>query len=131
MHSTTISDLHTTLPSLHQSLRFPSFPENPPIKQHRESPDSMLRLINSMLNTEEKRVKMSDAMLSAYDRELYQSKPLRQWGGGPLILLDVESLGRNCGTSCTVDGMHYDGTVYEAVVHVMLNGLLIESHQKL
>ena len=31
-----------------------------------------------MLNIEEKMVKMSDAMLSAYDRELYQSKPLRQ-----------------------------------------------------
>lgn len=91
----------------------------------------MPRLINSMLNTEEKRVKMSDAMLSAYDTELYQSKLLRQWGGGPLILLDVESLGRNCGTSCTVDGMHYDGIVYEAAVHVMLNALLIESHQKL
>lgn len=74
---------------------------------------------------------MSDAMLSAYDTELYQSKLLRQWGGGPLILLDVESLGRNCGTSCTVDGMHYDGIVYEAAVHVMLNALLIESHQKL
>ncbi|RVW98309.1 hypothetical protein CK203_034315 [Vitis vinifera] len=91
----------------------------------------MPRLINSMLNTEEKRLKMSDAMLSAYDTELYQSKLLRQWGGGPLILLDVESLGRNCGTSCTVDGMHYDGIVYEAAVHVMLNALLIESHQKL
>ncbi|RVW15304.1 hypothetical protein CK203_085625 [Vitis vinifera] len=61
----------------------------------------MPRLINSMLNTEEKRVKMSDAMLSAYDTELYQN------------------------------GMHYDGIVYEAAVHVMLNALLIESHQKL
>lgn len=91
----------------------------------------MPRLINSMLNTDEKKEKMSDEMLSAYDRELYQSKLLRQWGGGPLILLDVESLSRNCGTSCTVDGMHYDRIVYEAAIHVMLNALLIESHQKL
>ena len=88
-------------------------------------------LINSMLNTEEKREKMDDAMVSAYNRELYQSKLLRQWGGGPLILLDVESLSRNCGISCTVDGMHYDEVVYEAAAHVMLNALLIESHQKL
>ena len=59
---------------------------------------------------------MSDAMLLAYDRELYQCKLLRQWERGPLILLDVESLGRNCGTSCTVYGMHYDGIVCEAAV---------------
>ncbi|CBI38252.3 unnamed protein product, partial [Vitis vinifera] len=65
---------------------------------------------------EEKRLKMSDAMLSAYDRELYQCKLLRQWRRGPLILLDVESLDRNCGTSCTVYGMHYDGIVCEAAV---------------
>ncbi|WJZ98272.1 hypothetical protein VitviT2T_016811 [Vitis vinifera] len=85
----------------------------------------MPRLINSMLNTEEKRVKMSDAVVAAYDREIYQSKLLRQFGGGPLLLLDVESLSRKCGVSCTVDGMHYDGVVYEAAVHVMLNTLRI------
>lgn len=91
----------------------------------------MPRLINSMLNTEEKREKMGDAILSAYNTELYQSKLLGQWGGGPMILLDVESLSRNCGISCTADGMHYDGVVYEAAAHVMLNALLIESDQKL
>ena len=31
-----------------------------------------------MLNIEEKMVKMSDAMLFAYDTALYHSKPLRQ-----------------------------------------------------
>nr|CAN66127.1 hypothetical protein VITISV_002395 [Vitis vinifera] len=61
---------------------------------------------------EEKRLKMSDAMLSAYDRELYQCKLLHQW---------------NCGTSCTVYGMHYDGIVYEAVVTW---NTLIDSHCK-
>ena len=85
----------------------------------------MPRLINSMLSTEEKRAKMSDAVVAAYDREIYQSKLLRQSGGGPLLLLDVESFSRKCGVSCTVNGMHYDGVVYEAVVHVMLNALHI------
>ena len=70
---------------------------------------------------------MSDAMLFAYDRELYQCKLLRQWRRGPLILLDVESLDRNCGTSCTVYGMHYDGIVYEAAVTW---NTLIDSHCK-
>ena len=76
---------------------------------------------------EEKRLKMSDAMLFAYDREFYQCKLLRQWRRGPLILLDVESLDRNCGTSCTVYGMHYDGIVYEAAVTW---NTLIDSHCK-
>ncbi|GLT97349.1 hypothetical protein SLE2022_149190 [Rubroshorea leprosula] len=87
-------------------------------------------LINSMLNTQEKREKMGDAMWHAYDRALGYSRLLRQTGG-PLVLLDIESLTWNCGPRCTADGMHYDGAVYEAAVHVMLNTLLIESHQKL
>uniref|UniRef100_A0A5B7BTI7 PC-Esterase n=1 Tax=Davidia involucrata TaxID=16924 RepID=A0A5B7BTI7_DAVIN len=90
----------------------------------------MPMLINSMLNTEEKREKMTDAMRDAYDKELYGSKLLRQ-SGGPLLLLDIQSLSRKCGTHCTVDGIHYDGAVYEAADHIMLNALLIESHQKL
>ncbi|KAA8530712.1 hypothetical protein F0562_005354 [Nyssa sinensis] len=90
----------------------------------------MPMLINSMLNTEEKREKMTDAILDAYDKELYGSKLLRQ-SGGPLLLLGIRSLSRKCGTQCTVDGMHYDTVVYEAAVHIMLNALLIESHQKL
>ncbi|KAK9274834.1 hypothetical protein L1049_022087 [Liquidambar formosana] len=90
----------------------------------------MPMLINSMLNTEEKREKMSSAARNAYDREISDSKLLRQFGG-PLLLLDIQSLSRNCGSWCTVDGMHYDGAVYEAAVHIVLNALLIESHQKL
>ncbi|XP_059623275.1 protein ALTERED XYLOGLUCAN 9 [Cornus florida] len=87
-------------------------------------------LINSMLNTEEKREKMTDAIQVAYDEELYRSKLLRQ-SGGPLLLLDIDSLSRKCGTQCTIDGMHYDEAVYQAAVHILLNALLIESHQKL
>lgn len=87
-------------------------------------------LINSMLISEEKREKMKDAMRNAYDTELYGSKLLRR-SGGPLLLLDIQSLSQKCGQQCTVDGMHYVGLVYEAAVHIMLNALLIESHQKL
>ncbi|XVE72018.1 hypothetical protein DITRI_Ditri11bG0005000 [Diplodiscus trichospermus] len=90
----------------------------------------MPMLINGMLNTEEKREKMSDAMWHAYDRALGDSKLLRQTGG-PLLLLDIQSLTWNCGPRCTTDGMHYDGAIYEAAVQIMLNALLIESHQRL
>ncbi|XP_015066659.1 uncharacterized protein LOC107011602 [Solanum pennellii] len=90
----------------------------------------MPKLINSMLNTDEKREKMSDVIWKAYTDELYSSKLLRQ-SGGPLLLLDIHALSNNCGAHCTADGMHYHRVVYEAAVHVMLNGLLIESNQKL
>ncbi|XP_011038337.1 PREDICTED: uncharacterized protein LOC105135244 [Populus euphratica] len=87
-------------------------------------------LINGMLNTEEKREKMNDEMWRAYDSALHSSRLLRRYGG-PLLLLDIQSLSWNCGPRCTIDGMHYDETVYEAAVHILLNALLIESHQKL
>ncbi|KAE8684680.1 putative Alpha-expansin 13 precursor [Hibiscus syriacus] len=59
-------------------------------------------LINGMLNTEEKREKMSDAVWHAYDRALGDSKLLRQ-NGGPLLLLDSQSLTWNCGPHCISD----------------------------
>ncbi|KAK7321461.1 hypothetical protein VNO77_32126 [Canavalia gladiata] len=90
----------------------------------------MPTLINSMLNTQEKREKMTDLMRDEYEREVKRSNILRQFGG-PFQLLDIGSLSWNCGIRCTDDGMHYDGVVYEAGVHIMLNALLIESHQKL
>ena len=90
----------------------------------------MPTLINSMLNTEEKREKMTDERRGGYDREVWRSKVLRQ-SGGPLLMLDMASLSWGCGVRCTVDGMHYDLAVYEASVQIMLNALLIESHQKL
>jgi hypothetical protein len=90
----------------------------------------MPMLINEMLNTEEKREKMNDKIWHAYNGALHDSRILRSYGG-PLLLLDIQSLSWNCGPRCTNDGMHYDGTVYEAAVHILLNALLIESHQKL
>ncbi|XP_076900350.1 protein ALTERED XYLOGLUCAN 9-like [Bidens hawaiensis] len=90
----------------------------------------MPTLINELLNTEEKRVKMTREMCDAYDQELYESKILRR-DGGSLLLLDVETLSGRCGADCSLDGMHYSDVVYEASVHVMLNALLIESRQRL
>ncbi|XP_071709497.1 protein ALTERED XYLOGLUCAN 9-like [Rutidosis leptorrhynchoides] len=90
----------------------------------------MPTLINRLLNTEEKQVKMTREMCNAYDQELYKSKLLKQ-NGGSFFLLDVEMLSNRCGVECSLDGMHYNDVVYEATVHVMLNALLIESHQKL
>ncbi|PNY14433.1 hypothetical protein L195_g011114 [Trifolium pratense] len=90
----------------------------------------MPTLINSMLNTQEKRVKMNDVVQGEYEREVRKSSILREFGG-PFQLLDIGSLSLNCGIKCTDDGMHYDSAVYEAELHIMFNALLIESHQKL
>ncbi|KAL1833847.1 hypothetical protein DCAR_0103976 [Daucus carota subsp. sativus] len=87
-------------------------------------------LINRMLNTEEKKVKMTDALYAAYEREMHKSKLLRQ-SAGPAFLLDIKSLSQKCGDQCTEDGMHYKAAVYETAVHIMLNALIIESQQKL
>ncbi|CAL0317725.1 unnamed protein product [Lupinus luteus] len=91
---------------------------------------AMPTLVNSMLNTREKKEKMSNLMSGEYERVLQSSNMLRQFGG-PFQLLDIGSLSWSCGIRCTDDGMHYDDVVYEAGVHIMLNALLIESHQKL
>ncbi|KAI3895380.1 hypothetical protein MKX03_032593 [Papaver bracteatum] len=50
-----------------------------------------------------KREKMNFAVRNAYERELSESKLLRQ-NGGPLLLLNINSLSQNCGGRCTVKG---------------------------
>ncbi|KAI3474955.1 hypothetical protein Pfo_030266 [Paulownia fortunei] len=89
----------------------------------------MPTLITSMLNTDDKRERMTGLMCNSYDNELTQSKLFRQ-SGGPLLKLDIRLLSELCGPHCTADGMHYDGVVYDAAVQIMLNALLIESNQK-
>lgn len=86
-------------------------------------------LVTSMLNTEEKRRRMGPGMWAAYDREVGESRLLRGQGG-LLFLLDMALLSRGCGVGCTADGMHYDRLVYDAALHIMLNALLIQSHQQ-
>ncbi|GMH11288.1 hypothetical protein Nepgr_013129 [Nepenthes gracilis] len=90
----------------------------------------MPMLINSMLNTEEKREKMTNETQDAYNDSLHGSKLLHQ-SQGPFLLLDIHALSKNCGVHCTEDGMHYSEIVYEAAVQITLNALLIESQQKL
>ncbi|GLJ39293.1 hypothetical protein SUGI_0801840 [Cryptomeria japonica] len=86
-------------------------------------------LVNSMLNTEAKRLRMTREMCASYSEELERSN-LLQPAGGPFVLLDMGALSEGCGPSCTDDGMHYRGIVYEAAVQIMLNALLIESRQQ-
>jgi hypothetical protein len=87
-------------------------------------------LVNHMLNTDAKRAHMNGTMLRAYDREVDRRGVLRG-DGGPFLLLDVGKLSQGCGQQCTADGMHYDGDVYDAVMHIMLNALVIESQQRI
>ncbi|XP_020180095.2 protein ALTERED XYLOGLUCAN 9 [Aegilops tauschii subsp. strangulata] len=88
------------------------------------------RLVNPMLNTDAKKEHMNDTMLQAYDREVDERCILRR-DGGPFRLLDVGKLTRGCEQQCTADGMHYNGVVYDAVMHIMLNALVIESQQRI
>ncbi|KAK8963676.1 hypothetical protein KSP40_PGU000482 [Platanthera guangdongensis] len=90
----------------------------------------MPTLVNSMLNTEEKKKKMSRKVWEAYEQEVHGSGLFMQ-SGGHFLLLDIGSLSWNCGEQCTIDGMHYKSIVYEAALHVMFNALLIESQQKI
>ncbi|KAG6399894.1 hypothetical protein SASPL_141379 [Salvia splendens] len=89
----------------------------------------MPTLITSMLNTAEKKERMTTAMYSSYDNELAGSNLLRQ-SGSPLLKLDIGLLSEFCGPRCTSDGMHYDEVVYNTALQIMLNALLIESNQK-
>ena len=84
----------------------------------------MPTLVDALLNSEEKREKMGKSVWEEYVREMEESQLLRE-KGGPFWLLDVGSLTRNCGERCAEDGMHYDGAVYDAAVHIMLNALLV------
>ncbi|KAL9992989.1 hypothetical protein Hdeb2414_s0023g00624001 [Helianthus debilis subsp. tardiflorus] len=140
LHFTNYSDYGVSLQLLRDSL-FQLVPVRRKFEMESDSdPDSargmhlfwlgMPTLINGLLNTEEKRAKMTREMCDAYDHELYKSKILRR-DGGSFLLLDVGMLSGKCGADCSLDGMHYSDVVYEASVHVMLNALLIESHQKL
>ncbi|KAG0460339.1 hypothetical protein HPP92_020636 [Vanilla planifolia] len=88
----------------------------------------MPTLVNSMLNTEEKKEKMNRMVSEAYGHEVDGSGMLMQ-SGGPFMLLDIGSLTQRCGNQCTSDGMHYDKIIYEAALHIMLNALLVESQQ--
>ncbi|XP_020243563.1 LOW QUALITY PROTEIN: uncharacterized protein LOC109821818 [Asparagus officinalis] len=86
-------------------------------------------LVETMLNTEEKRLNMNRTMQESYRAELGKSGMLKR-DGGQFLLIDVGFLSRECGAMCTEDGMHYDQRVYDSAVQIMLNALLIESQQR-
>lgn len=90
----------------------------------------MPTLVNSMLNTEEKKKKMSRKVWEAYEQEVNNSGLFMHFGGH-FLLLDIGSLSWTCGKQCTIDGMHYKSLVYEAALQIMLNALLIESQQRI
>lgn len=85
------------------------------------------RLVTDLLNTAEKRQKLTDELCALYREELRSSRVLQP--KGPLMLLDLYKISKGCGIECTSDGMHYCNVVYEAAVQVMLHALLIATHQ--
>lgn len=87
-------------------------------------------LVEALLNTEEKRMRMNRTVVSQYEEKVEKSGILTR-DGGPFALLDVGLLSRECGFRCTEDGMHYDKVVYDAAVQVMMNALVIESEQRI
>lgn len=84
-------------------------------------------LINPLLNTEEKRKKLTREIWTEYDDKLKTSKLLQP--EGPLTLLDLHHLSKGCGIECTTDGMHYCSMVYDTAVQILLNALLIVTQQ--
>lgn len=85
------------------------------------------KLINPILNTAEKRQKLTNEICAHYHQELRVSRILQP--KGPLMLLDFYKLSKGCGIECTSDGMHYCSVVYDAAIQVMLHALLIATHQ--
>ncbi|MCO5592280.1 hypothetical protein L7F22_046279 [Adiantum nelumboides] len=85
------------------------------------------KLVNPILNTAEKRKKLTNELCKSYNQGLRSSRVLQP--KGPLMLLDLYEISKGCGIECTSDGMHYCSVVYEAAVQVMLNALLIATHQ--
>ncbi|KZV53805.1 hypothetical protein F511_00071 [Dorcoceras hygrometricum] len=90
----------------------------------------MPTLVNSKLNTDLKRARLTDFVRRMYDDALRGSKILRQ-SGGPMFLLDLRLLSDLCGADCAADGMHYEEFVHDAAVQIMLNILAMPSNQNI
>ncbi|XP_072962685.1 protein ALTERED XYLOGLUCAN 9 [Typha angustifolia] len=125
LHSTNSTNYGEELDELRRAVRSLLLPVSPHMFWL-----GLPTLVNSMLNTEDKRERMNLTVCEAYNHEVEERRILRR-SGGPLLLLDVGLLSRGCGQQCTADGMHYDGVVYEAAFHIMLNALLIDSQQRI
>ncbi|KAJ3682012.1 hypothetical protein LUZ60_014585 [Juncus effusus] len=86
-------------------------------------------LVNSLLNTNEKKQRMNSTILRAYERET-ERRDILEREDGPFFLIDFGGLSKGCGIRCTLDGMHYDRTVYEAAVNILLNSIVYESRRR-
>lgn len=84
-------------------------------------------LVPSHLQSELKRERMTNRKLQLYAKELLKSKI--SGPRGLTTLLDIQFLSHQCGTQCTLDGIHYSQAVYRAALHVMINNLLIVTKQ--
>ncbi|CAK9206971.1 unnamed protein product [Sphagnum troendelagicum] len=84
-------------------------------------------LIPSLMQTDMKRQKMTRHQNDLYDAQLHGSKILHP--EGPFLLLDIRKLSGGCSPECSLDGIHYSNATYRAVLHVLINTLLIATHQ--
>lgn len=84
-------------------------------------------LVPSLLQSELKRERMRTQNLQLYAMELLRSEI--SGTQGLTTLLDIQFLSHQCGTRCTLDGIHYSQAVYRAALHVMINHLLIVTKQ--
>jgi hypothetical protein len=84
-------------------------------------------LIPSLMQTDMKRQKMTRHQNDLYDAQLHGSKILHP--EGPFLLLDIRKLSGGCSPKCSLDGIHYSNATYQAVLHVLINTLLIAAHQ--
>lgn len=84
-------------------------------------------LIPSLMQTDMKRQKMTRHQNDLYDAQLHGSKILHP--EGPFLLLDIRKLSGGCSPECSLDGIHYSNATYRAVLHVLINTLLIAAHQ--
>lgn len=78
------------------------------------------------LKTDEKRQHLTLALVDAYNEIIGDSGILAP--AGPVFLIDVHRLTKGCGPTCTLDGLHYSNTTYDAAVQILANNLRLSHH---
>ncbi|GBG85228.1 hypothetical protein CBR_g39794 [Chara braunii] len=86
------------------------------------------KLVSSLFNTEEKKVKLTKELHGAYDRALMRSPVLLP--KGPCILLDYLQVSTDCGENCTTDGIHYNNATYHGLAQMVLNAFEVSQGDK-
>lgn len=75
------------------------------------------------LKTEEKRRKMTDSQVAAYNAAAIERSGLVR-PRGRLQLLDLHTLTAGCGDACTGDGIHYNNATYDTALQQLLQVLV-------